>query len=143
MSDKPIEGSKDREIRIRRTWIRHISHQGVHVRNVGGGKPRRIDMCQDRRGMDKIPVMIMMVVIIRVSEIGARVGESGSRNETLPGSVVAQRRLLLIVCENGDRSLEFGDTGCSEGRIFQHIVCDKTDLGVLCEGFPCKVLTVE
>src|SRR5271170_1142751 len=143
MPDEPIEGPKDREIRVRRTWIGNISHQRIHVRDVGGSKPRGIDMCQDRRRMNKISIMIMMIVIICVSEIGARVGESGGGDKTFPGSVVAQRRLLLITRKQCNRSLEFGDTCCCEGGIFEDIICCKTDLSVLGESFAGKILTVE
>src|SRR5579859_4736137 len=110
MSDKPIKRAKDRKVGIRVAGIGNIAHESIDIVDISRSKPRRVEMCQYRRRMNEISIMIMMVVIVSIPKVRARVREPRIRHKTLPTRFINEGNLLLIILEHVHRRLEFPKT---------------------------------
>src|SRR5436853_5380884 len=90
-----------------------------------------------------ITIMVMMVIVICISEIYPRIGESSCGYKTFPCIVIAQWNRLLVIDKDLKGSPEFTNSSGSQIGVFQNVVRNQADSSIFCQRFPGKVLAIE
>jgi hypothetical protein len=68
----PIKASPNREQLVLRAGVCNVTNQCVDISLVGEN-PRGVQVSNDGRRIDKVPVMKMMVVVVGISKVSSRV----------------------------------------------------------------------
>ena len=95
--------------------------------------------------MDEVSVMEVMVVVIRIAEIGVGVprGVCCSRHDASPLGFINQRELLFVGDEAVKCGFEFCETGGSDTDVSGEVVHGVDGGGEFAQGFAAEVHGVE
>ena len=85
----PVKGSKDWEVVVTRARIRDVAHQRVDPIAVLG-EPGGVYGANDSRSVDKVAIMEVVIVVKRVTKVGAAIASSvgGGRDDSGPVGIV-------------------------------------------------------
>jgi len=145
VTNEPIEGTKDREIRILRGGVRNIANKRVDVINIGRGQPSGLNVPEKRRRIDEISVpngngdryTCVSEVNSGVAGGRGRSGQPGGRDDSFPGAVIAEGDVLLIVGENAKSRFELGKSCSRECRVLRSR--PEQFLRIWLAVFPCNI----
>lgn len=100
----PVEHPREREIRIFATRVRCIADQHVHPIFVWV-EPAGFQVCNDRGGVDEVPVVEMMVVVQRIPKIEDGIaGRIGARRDDAAPDGIVYQWVNLTVCHEKCKS---------------------------------------
>lgn len=120
---EPVKVAIDREELILGARVRVVTHQRVDKVAVLGA-PGFVELGDDGCRVDKVTVVEVVVVVVRVAKVHTSVAchVRGRRNHTAPRRFVEERKSLPVLGKPRVRVLELLKPGLSKLLVAQHVI---------------------
>ena len=144
----PIEHSRERKQGVTRARARCVANDHVHpvpVHVVIAGKPAGVEIGDDSGGVNKIPVVEMVVVVQGVAEVEALVAGlvRAFTDDAVPDGVIHQRVDLLVGDEAREGGFEAFQALNGEAGVLSEIVDNIDEDREFRQRFAAEVHAVE